>query len=88
MPVIIGSFNRSTPTDNSFGVPPAPRPSNEFPATAVLLTQRGERFAGYHLFHDSSGNLLYFNKPSAWLTQPRSWSARAISYGLFDLRAP
>ena len=86
MPIIIGNFIRQSPTDDSFGSPPSPPGPNEFPADAVFLTQRGERFTGYHLFHDSDGNVVYFNKPSAWLTQPRSWSVRDVSIGLFDLR--
>jgi len=85
MPIIIGTFNR-VPGD-SLGMQPPPPPSVTFPASAVLTTQRGDRFTGYHLFHDTDGNLLYFSTPQAWLNQPRSWSLKETTVGLFDLRS-
>lgn len=88
MPVSIGTYIRANPDDKSFGAPPPPPDPQSYPAAPVLLTQRGERFTGYHLFHDSDENVIFFMPPSAWLNQPRSWSRREMTVGLFDLRAP
>ena len=84
MPVCISAYIRATTADQSFGVPQPPPPQPQ--AGDVTTTQRDYRFSGYHLFHDSDGNITLFLPPKAWLNQPAVWSRRQLNVGTFDLR--
>jgi hypothetical protein len=87
MPIIVSTYIRAGSSDKTFGVPaPLPQPSGS--PDKVFLTQRGERFTGYHLAHDTSGNVIFTMPSQAWLHQPAAWSRRELTVGLFDLRAP
>jgi len=89
MPIIVSTYIRATQNDKTFGVPHAPpAETNGHQADNVFLTQRGDRFAGYNLQHDGSGNVVLTMPSQAWLHQPAVWSRRSNRVGLFDLRAP
>ena len=86
MPISISYYVRQTPTDNSFGI--APTAQSAEPAAPTILTQRGARFTGYRLAHDSDGNVILSLPPQAWLNQPATWARRSTVIGEYDLRAP
>jgi len=85
MPVIVSSYIRANPNDNSFGLPAEPPVAAQ---PGVLTTQRGKRFSGYHLTHDTSGNVLLFMPPQTWLNQPTIYVERGLTFAKFDFRAP
>lgn len=84
MPIVMQTYIRKSPTDNSFGIPPPTAPAEQVPV--VLSTQRDYRFSGYHLTRDGDGNIVLTMPPSAWLNQPAMYARQAISTGTFDLR--
>lgn len=91
MPILISAYIR--PDQGSPVVPPAPNapppppPISTADLAPVLTTQRPYQFAGYHLAHDGDENIIYTTTPTAWLTQPRNWSRRAVNVVLYDLRS-